>query len=380
MALILVVEDETNIREEIMDWLLFEGYEVVGAGNGREALEAIAQAQPNLIISDIRMPVMDGRELLLEIRSNPSLLHIPFIFLTASAERESMRHGMNIGADDYLTKPFTHVEVLEAVRARLQRQSIQSQQLSTQLNNLQKALGEEREKRLLKSRLVAMFSHDFRNPLASVLSSSGILRNYSDHLTPERRVQHLDRIDGAIHQLLQMLDEMLMIAEMEGDQLAFAPQTLPLATLVEEMVQEFQLIDENMHRIVFSCDFDQSADVDPKLMRHIIANLLSNALKYSPLGTQVTVTLKQTEQDTVCLSVQDEGIGIPPEDLPHLFEPFQRASNVALIKGTGLGLAILKVSVEQHSGRVEVYSTLNQGTRFEVTLPLRQAALRDGAA
>jgi CheY-like chemotaxis protein len=117
MALILVVEDETNIREETMDWLLFEGYEVLGAGNGREALDVIAQAQPDLIISDIRMPVMDGCELLLEIRSNPSLLHIPFIFLTASAERESVRHGMNIGADDYLTKPFTHAEVLEAVRA-----------------------------------------------------------------------------------------------------------------------------------------------------------------------------------------------------------------------------------------------------------------------
>lgn len=367
MTSILVVEDEAHIRDEVMDWLTFEGYEVIGAENGREALNILGQSEPDLIISDIRMPEMDGYELLLEIRSDPHWLHIPFIFLTASAERDSVRRGMDTGADDYLTKPFTHAEVLHAVHARLEKKTALDAKVRNQMQMLNSALGEEREKRLLKSRLVAMFSHDFRNPLASIMSSAGILRDYHDRLTAERRVQHLDRIDSAVHLLLQMLDDMLMVAELEGGQIEIMPQMINLETFVGDIVNDFCLIDQNQHTIHYRPSVSEAVMADPKLVRQIVSNLLSNAIKYSPAQTEITVQLYQ-ENGSISLEIQDQGIGIPQDDVAHLFEPFYRAANARDLKGTGLGLAIVQECVDQHGGTITVQSAQGQGTRFVVRL------------
>jgi DNA-binding response OmpR family regulator len=125
---ILVIEDEAQIREEVSDWLQFEGYETVTAANGRLGLAAVEQENPDLIMCDITMPQMDGYEVLIEVRANQKHATTPFIFLTAAADRDSLRKGMGLGADDYLTKPFTLQEVLGAIRTRLQRQAAQTQQ------------------------------------------------------------------------------------------------------------------------------------------------------------------------------------------------------------------------------------------------------------
>lgn len=121
MTTILVIEDEKSIRDEVLDWLRFENYQVLEAENGRVGLTLAQQNKPDLILCDIAMPEMDGHEVLLEVRSNPELSHLPFIFLTASADRDSMRQGMNLGADDYLTKPFSMRELAARVRAVLRR-------------------------------------------------------------------------------------------------------------------------------------------------------------------------------------------------------------------------------------------------------------------
>ncbi|GIK67551.1 MAG: hybrid sensor histidine kinase/response regulator [Chloroflexota bacterium] len=368
MVKILVIEDDPDLREAVMEWLQFEGYEVEGAENGRVGLEMLYTNVPDLIVCDIAMPEVDGHEVLIEVRSNLDTAQIPFIFLTAAADHESYRKGMNMGADDYLTKPFTHAEVLKAVRARLDKKLTQDRLLQSQLDMFQAALSEEREKRLLKSRLVAMFSHDFRNSLASILTSSGIIRNFDDRLTPEQRGNHLDRIDGSVHMLLQMLDEMLMVAEIEGGHLACSLRTTDVRALVETIVEEFRLIHRHTHRFHFRSNGLHPIEVDPKLLRQIVTNLLSNAVKYSASDSDVQIALFE-KSSTLELRIEDQGIGIPPEAIPHLFEPFQRASNVANIKGTGLGLAIVKQAVELHGGEVTVASELGKWTRFVVVLP-----------
>lgn len=369
MSKIIVIEDETHIREEVKDWLQFEGYEVRGAANGQDGLEAIGDDPPDLIICDIAMPVMDGHEVLIEVRSNPQLTMIPFIFLTAAADRDSVRKGMNLGADDYLTKPFTHTEVLNAVQSRLGKKAAQEQQVQDYLAALSDALTAEREKRQLKSRLVAMFSHDFRNPLASILSSSSIIRNYEDRLTPERKRQHLDRIDGAVHLLVQMLDDMLMIAEIESDHLEINPVDIDLPHFIENIVDEFRLIDHSAHHLTFYNSLSHPIEADPKLMRQIITNLISNAIKYSPTASEIIIDLSESA-GRLSLSVQDQGIGIPEDEIPLLFEPFHRAANTGDIKGTGLGLSIVKDCVERQQGRISVESQLDRGTTFRVDLPL----------
>ncbi|MCB9452799.1 MAG: response regulator [Anaerolineaceae bacterium] len=368
MTRILVIEDEAPIRDEVVDWLLFEGYDVRGVGNGRLGIEAIYQESPDLIICDIAMPEMDGHQVLLEIRSNVNFAHIPFIFLTASADRDSVRKGMNLGADDYLTKPFTHSEVMNAVRSRLDLKLIQEAQWQNRIDMLNSALIEEHEKNRLKTRLVAMFSHDFRNPLALILSSSNIIRNYEQRITTEQKHYHLDRIDGSVTFLVQMLDEMLMLAELESGNLAFAPESLDITDFIEGIVEEFRLIDQQSHKIVFQSTLNHPMQVDPKLLRQITSNLLSNALKYSPPGMNVTVTLIEKDEH-IRLVVADQGIGIPKDSLPQLFEPFYRAKNARNASGTGLGLSIVRDCVTRHQGKIEIESEIDKGTRCIVWLP-----------
>src|SRR5262245_26156190 len=128
MHKVLVIEDEAPLREEIHDWLQFENYEVLEAADGVAGVELALKHYPDIIISDIRMPRLDGYGALLEIRSHAATTHIPFIFLTAKATREDIRTGMNLGADDYLTKPFTHKELLQAVQSRLEKKTAQEQE------------------------------------------------------------------------------------------------------------------------------------------------------------------------------------------------------------------------------------------------------------
>ena len=154
MTKILIVEDEADIRTELAEWLQFEGYEVIEAEHGRVGLAQAKKHLPDLIICDIRMPQMDGYTLLLEIRATPRLTHIPFIFLTATATRDSFRKGMELGADDYITKPFTHAEVIRAVQARLEKHRLVRQQAQDQRVALENAIAAEQEKLSTKSLLV----------------------------------------------------------------------------------------------------------------------------------------------------------------------------------------------------------------------------------
>ena len=366
---ILVIEDETQIREEVSDWLQFEGYETVTAANGRLGLAAVEQENPDLIMCDVTMPQMDGYEVLIEVRANQKHATTPFIFLTAAADRDSLRKGMSLGADDYLTKPFTLEEVLGAIRTRLQRRAAQTQQGQHDLEILNSALNQEREQHLLKSRLIALFSHDFRNPLATILMSSSVVRNYADRLPPARKQQALNRIDGAVHSLTQMLDDMLIIAELESGYLAYKPEPTALAPFIEAIIAEYRLIDQNAHKLTFHCGLCSPTAVDPKLLRQLLSNVIANALNYSPAGSEVTITVTEGV-DTFTLSIQDQGIGIPAESLPYLFEPLYRADNAKQVRGTGLGLSIVKNCVDRHRGSITVISELNRGTNVCIELPL----------
>jgi two-component system, sensor histidine kinase and response regulator len=280
---ILLIEDEAAIREELLDWLQFEAYEVIEAANGRLGLAAAIQHQPDLIISDIKMPEMDGYTLLLEVRSNPVLSHIPFIFLTASAARESFRKGMDLGADDYLTKPFSHSEIVGAVRSRLEKQTRTQQYAREQVELLEQSLEEERYKRQLWARFLAMFAHDFRNPLTVILSSAYLLQGYEKEWDSERRQAKLDQIANSARRLAQMVDDMMMAVRLENGRFEYSPELVDITELIESIVEEFRQIQGASHRLTFDGTAHIAFWTDAKLVRQIITNLLSNAIKYSPL-------------------------------------------------------------------------------------------------
>jgi len=368
MSKILLIDDEQPLRDEVSDWLQFEGHEVLTAANGRLGLALIIQEQPDLIICDIAMPEMDGRTVLLEVRANPMVNHIPFIFLTASATYESIRRGMDLGADDYLTKPFRHGDLLKAIESRLHKQAEQQARAQRQLEAVNKAFQEEQERRLLKSRIVAMFSHDFRNPLFAITSAVDLIENYGERLDAARKHSYLQRISGSARLLLQMLDDMLLAAELENGHLDYHPQPIELVPLVETILDEFRMIYAHSHQFSFETTFAGVLTSDPKLLRAIATNLLSNAVKYSPTGTPIMVRLTG-DPAAIVLQIIDQGVGIPAADRQHLFEPFYRAAHEQGIKGTGLGLTIVHQAVTLCGGTIEVQSEVGQGSTFVVKLP-----------
>jgi PAS domain S-box-containing protein len=235
----------------------------------------------------------------------------------------------------------------------------------------------ERQKALneLRSRFVAMTSHEFRTPLAAILSAEELLRHYGDRLPQPERIEVLDSIASGVQRMSRMMDRVLLLGKADAGMLDFQPQRIELAPLCRQFVDEAraqQPGDVREVKLELGDDVGEGA-YDEKLLRHIFSNLLSNALKYSPGGGEVRFKVRRDDDATV-FEVADQGIGIPADEIPHLFESFHRASNVGAIQGTGLGLAIVKNAVEMHGGTIEVASNLGEGTAFTVRLPAADPA------
>lgn len=368
MPKILIIEDEAPLRADIIEWLTFEGYEAIGAEDGVAGVETAFRCQPDLIVCDINMPRMDGYSVLLEVHASPITASTPFIFLTAKSAYEDVRKGMKLGADDYLRKPFKRLDLLQAIETKLQRKAKQEDEHQQQVELLQQLLDDEREQRLLKARLVAMFSHDFRNPLLGIITSAQMIRYDLEDSSEARQALHVDRIEASAGQLLQMLDDMLLISQMEAGKLTFRPERLNLEAFFQQIVDDFLSIHGKTHQIMYESRLMETVSADPRLLRHMAVNLISNSIKYSPAGGEVRITLTHAERYWI-LTVEDRGIGIPEGDLAQLFAPFHRAANVGEIAGTGLGLAIVQQAAELHGGAVHITSRVGEGTTVTVKIP-----------
>jgi PAS domain S-box-containing protein len=245
---------------------------------------------------------------------------------------------------------------------------------------MREALEQQKALNELRSRFVAMTSHEFRTPLAAILSAEELLRHYGDRLPPEERLETLDSIAGGVQRMSRMLDRVLLLGRADAQMLEFKPARVDLPALCERLVEEARAQHPD-GRCEVRCDFGPgvgTGNYDEKLLRHIFGNLLSNAIKYSPEGGTVAFRVALDAGDTV-FEVADQGIGIPPDEIPHLFESFHRASNVGSIPGTGLGLAIVKNAVEVHGGTIAVESAAGQGTTFRVRVPLDTRSVPAGA-
>jgi signal transduction histidine kinase len=231
----------------------------------------------------------------------------------------------------------------------------------------------QREKELseMKSKFVSTTSHEFRTPLATMLSSAELLEHYSESLSPAEKLNLLQTIQGGAKRMSEMIDDVLYLGRAESGVLKLNLGPTNLRELCGRVVSEFRIAQGKQHIITLDDRFDRlEAVMDERLLRHILNNLLSNAVKYSPPGSEVTFSLARRDEQAA-IEIQDRGIGIPLEDQPRMFESFHRASNVENRPGTGLGLAIVKKAVELHGGEISLASAVGSGTRFTVMLPLR---------
>lgn len=239
-----------------------------------------------------------------------------------------------------------------------------------QERELRNALEREKELGELKSRFVSMVSHEFRTPLAIILSSSDLLQNYENRLTPEKKQEHYDRIRSSIFHLTSLTDDISAIAKAESGRLTLNLKSVNLHKLCESILENLKDSVGANHIFTFSHEpGTKSLMADEKLIRQILNNLLTNAVKYSPLHSPIDLKLR-LDHDAIIISVRDEGIGVPLKDQEHIFEPFHRSDNVSQVSGTGLGLFITRQAVEMHGGTIHVESPGDQGATFVVRLPI----------
>jgi PAS domain S-box-containing protein len=237
-------------------------------------------------------------------------------------------------------------------------------------SELLKSLAREKELSQMKSNFVSMVSHEFRTPLGIIMSSAQILSDYFERLGPEEREEHLRSITGNSRHMSSLMEEALVLSRVDAGKMLCEPMPIDLAALCRRITDEALSACRCEGKIILNVAKECTiARADERLLRHILTNLVSNALKYSPAGAPIDFTVTCETPDAVFI-VRDRGIGIPEADRQWLFEPFHRGRNVENRPGTGLGLTIVKRCVELHGGRITVQSEVDQGTQFTVRLPL----------
>jgi signal transduction histidine kinase len=229
---------------------------------------------------------------------------------------------------------------------------------------------QERELNEMKSNFVSMVSHEFRNPMTVIRTAVELLESYNHQLSDQQKSKYFGKIQTAIRQMLQLLDEILLLGRSDAGKLQYEPTPLNLENFCSELTQTLQLGASSKHQIIFNFQGEDTlVEVDENLLRYILTNLLSNAIKYSPQGGTIAFDVI-CQDDTATFQIQDSGIGIPLKDQQRLFETFHRATNVGSIPGTGLGLSIVKKCVDLHQGQIYLQSQVGVGTTFTVKLPL----------
>ena len=235
---------------------------------------------------------------------------------------------------------------------------------------LEQALAQQQQVNQLKSRFVSMVSHEYRTPLSVISSSAELIEKHRERMPEEKLKTHFQRIQDSIKRMIELINDTLTIGRYSDGRVEFFPEPLDLEAYCRELADALQLQTNTAHVIRLQCSGDLThAEMDKKLLQQILANLLTNAVKYSPKADRVEFGIYR-ENGTAIFEVRDFGIGIPPEKFEHLFEPFNRGANAGTIQGTGLGLAILKNALDLHHGKIEVTSEIGKGTTFRVALPL----------
>lgn len=254
---------------------------------------------------------------------------------------------------------------------RVQKRTQMLEETIAELNDaqIQLKISLENEKELgdMKSKFASLVSHEFRTPLATILSSLNLIERYSNNELNENQQKHVGKIKKAVQSMVDIITDLLTITRIENNKLEFRPSTLNVKQFFESIETDFQKFLKPGQTLLVDCNSKSDFITDSNLLGQVINNLLTNAIKFSEENTGISVGVNCSSGELEII-ISDEGVGIPEEDLHHLYESFYRASNAASIEGTGLGLFIVKKCLELIGGEIEVSSEVNKGTRFRITI------------
>jgi len=241
-------------------------------------------------------------------------------------------------------------------------------QLGQSRDELESALQKEKELNEMKSRFISMASHEFRTPLSTILSSVSLIDKYTTAEEQDKRQKHVHRIKNAVSGLTEILNDFLSLGKLEEGKIAAQPIEFDTSEFFTELISEMQMLAQNGQIIRLNCDGCGEVLLDKQLLRNILINLISNAIKFSPEGTVIEVAVTRSSQ-YLEIAVRDEGIGIPEEDQKHLFDRFFRGRNASTIQGTGLGLNIVTRYLDLLKGTIHFESKVKVGTVFYLRIP-----------
>jgi len=396
IKLLLVDDNEDNLMSmEVV--LEKEGYSFFKATSGREALRILLKEEEfSLILLDVKMPTMDGYETAELIYQRDKLKNIPIIFITAhDYEEEAMFKGYKAGAVDFIRKPFkpellrSKVAVFAELHKKNQLLRKQEEKLQT-INNDLMQLNQDLEQRVLerttelenlnkelkelnlsKDKFLSVISHDLRNPLTSLLLSSKNLNTNTDNIDQKQIKMFAEIIHRTSNKILKQLNELVDWAKKQREKTNFNPERLQLLRGVRESLEllKSSAIQKSI-RFENDIDEDMYVNADSLMLRSILQNIVTNAIKFSPQGGLVKVTAQHTDS-MIEICVHDFGVGMSEETKNMLLGNYSSTSLLGTNQeqGTGLGLLLIKDFVVQHGGSIMIESELGKGTRFKFTMP-----------
>lgn len=363
---ILIIDDEADLVEMLAFTLRKRGYRTSQAGNGLQAWEIIQGEKFDLLILDLMMPDLDGWELCRLIRRHPDpeIREVPILMLSARALPEDRIRGFELGADDYVTKPFPLAELTHRVERLLGQKHT--------VGDLLKKIEGLRDKMREQEAALREMIHDLKTPLITIGASAKLLMREE---APDEKIKFLRNIYENTLSLTRRLDDTLTYSDLSRDRTERRKDKIELCSLTRMVVDLFRPVGEKkgVEIRVAAPPAEINMMGEKRWIQRALENLLGNAVKYTPAGGAVVVEIgkKETPGGTMGeIRVQDNGTGIDPEDLPRIFDPFYRGRNSQGEMGVGVGLSIVKRILELHHGKVEVQSEPGKGSLFSIHFPL----------
>jgi signal transduction histidine kinase len=367
-AKVLVVEDDIHLLEGIRDILELDGYDVLAAENGVSGIETLRTQNfpPDLIVSDIMMPKMDGIQFFKEVRKEDRWLGIPFIFLTAKGERQDVHKGMKLGVDDYVIKPYDPADLLVKIESRLERHRSLARMHNSGMSTL-------------KKQILTMLNHEFRTPLTFVVAYTDLLTNPGDEkLSDEDLALYLRGISSGADRLRNLIENFIMLVELETESAlkTFEWRKGPIGgarVILEAAIDRVKELKVRKQTVMLELPEKLPYFVgDQEYLTVALSHLISNASKFSVEGAVIEAGASSSG-DEVTIWVRDHGRGIPADEIDRIWDSFYQVDRQTYEdQGSGSGLAIVDGIVRLHDGRRAVESEVDKGSTFKLIFPVSQ--------
>jgi signal transduction histidine kinase len=372
---VLLADDNSDMRDYV-GRLLAGQYDLTMASDGEEAFEKMLSVKPDLLLTDVMMPKLDGFGLLKKIRNHPETKTTPVIFLSARAGEESKVEGLQAGADDYLVKPFSARELVARVDANLRINAARQQQAAIldqevkrrtrELNKLNLSLQQSNDD---LRQFAHVASHDLKEPIRKVKVYMGRLQDDPGSVFSEKAGSYLEKINSAANRMLSMIEGVLHYSTINSTEQE--TELVDINRLLKNVESDLELLIQQK-KATLSYSGLPSVEGAPVLLYQLFYNLINNSLKFSKSDTPCTITITAAIGSTHTeIIVSDNGIGFDQDHAERIFDTFTRLNTKDRYEGTGLGLSLCKKIVYRHGGEISASGKKGEGAVFRIRLPLK---------